>query len=359
MTRVIRLQPSGKEISCEEGETVLEALERAGYALPNNCRAGACGECKTRVLSGDFDQGFVLDMALSQEDKMAGFGLMCMAKPVSDVLEIDYGTSDAQPLLYPPVTNKAHVVVDKVRRAQALTELRLRPLGERLRYWPGQYVMLTDTDGRVPPRSYSIANAPRPDGELTLMVARHTKGQTSTWITNQLSEGDTVLISGPYGTFVGDVSLELPVLCLAGGTGIAPLLALTEAALRRGFSLPVAIWHSARTEQEVCTRGILSYWEKRYPNFSFRLVLTRELAQERSATVSSGKRIPVLLAEEQIDLSGHQVFISGSPGFVEDCRNAVLSRTASPTFVFTEAYFPRAQPDLPDPSRLIASAIAS
>jgi CDP-4-dehydro-6-deoxyglucose reductase len=49
--------------------TVLMALEKAGYALPNNCRAGACGECKVKVTSGQFDQGMVLDMALSQEER--------------------------------------------------------------------------------------------------------------------------------------------------------------------------------------------------------------------------------------------------------------------------------------------------
>ena len=44
--------------------------------MPNNCRAGACGECKTKVLDGAFDQGMVLDMALSQEDRANGYGLM-------------------------------------------------------------------------------------------------------------------------------------------------------------------------------------------------------------------------------------------------------------------------------------------
>ena len=45
----IRLFPSGKEVDCAGGDTVLAALEKAGYALQNNCRAGACGECKVRI----------------------------------------------------------------------------------------------------------------------------------------------------------------------------------------------------------------------------------------------------------------------------------------------------------------------
>ena len=58
MSRVT-IQPSGKTVEVASGDTVLMALEKAGYALPNNCRAGACGECKVKVLSGEYDQGMV------------------------------------------------------------------------------------------------------------------------------------------------------------------------------------------------------------------------------------------------------------------------------------------------------------
>ena len=97
MSATIRLQPSGHEVICDSGDTVLSALEKAGYIMPNNCRAGACGECKTKVLDGAFDQGMVLDMALSQEDRASGYGLMCMAKPLSPSLDIEFGTIDGTP----------------------------------------------------------------------------------------------------------------------------------------------------------------------------------------------------------------------------------------------------------------------
>jgi CDP-4-dehydro-6-deoxyglucose reductase len=101
MARII-MQPSGKSVDCAYGDTVLMALEKAGYALPNNCRAGACGECKVKVTTGQFDQGMVLDMALSQDERKQGYGLMCMAKPISEELVIEWGTLDAKPKLFPP-----------------------------------------------------------------------------------------------------------------------------------------------------------------------------------------------------------------------------------------------------------------
>jgi ferredoxin len=112
MARII-MQPSGKSVDCAYGDTVLMALEKAGYALPNNCRAGACGECKVKVTQGQFDQGMVLDMALSRRSASQGYGLMCMAKPISDELTIEWGTEDAKPKLFPPREDALFVVTDK------------------------------------------------------------------------------------------------------------------------------------------------------------------------------------------------------------------------------------------------------
>ena len=147
---------------------MLETLERAGYALQNNCRAGACGECKVKVTRGEFDQGMVLDMALSPAEREEGYGLMCMAKPLTDEIEIEWGTEDAQPKLFPPTENIRCVVTDRIERTPRIMELRIRPVGKQMRYWPGQYVMINDVDRKVTARCYSIANAPTNDGEIVL-----------------------------------------------------------------------------------------------------------------------------------------------------------------------------------------------
>lgn len=88
MARIL-LHPSGRVVPYEGGQSVLEALERAGFKPAHNCRSGACGECKTKVRSGAFDQGFVLDIALSDEDRAAGFALMCKATVQDGDLEIE------------------------------------------------------------------------------------------------------------------------------------------------------------------------------------------------------------------------------------------------------------------------------
>jgi CDP-4-dehydro-6-deoxyglucose reductase len=344
----IRLYPSGYEVECEAGGTVLSALEKAGYALPNNCRAGACGECKIKVRSGEFDQGMVLDMALSQAEREDGYGLMCMAKPLTDVLEIEWGTEDAQPKLFPPRENVSFVVVERMQRTPRIVELRLRPIGQPLRYWPGQYVIVDGADAGVHPRAYSIANAPRVDGEISLQIARVEEGTTSRWLHDEVKVGDRLKLSGPYGTFIGDPSAETPVLCLAAGTGLAPIMALAEAALSRGFRHPVTLLFSARTSEDLYDEGRLALWQVKHRNFKFNRTLTREEGDEPNG------RIPELLPEIFKDLSGHSVFVAGSPEFVESCIEVAKRLGAQDHLIHTEGFFEQQSPEVPDAERLMA-----
>ncbi len=346
----IRLHPSGAEVDCQDGDTVLHALERAGYALPNNCRAGACGECKVRVREGQFDQGMVLDMALSQDERKQGFGLMCMAKPLSDELVIEWGTEDAKPKLFAPRENVSFVLTDKVMRTPRIVELTLMPLGQALRFWPGQYVTLGGGRVGIPDRSYSIANAPRQDGAIVLQVARQDEGATSVWIHDELKVGDLVRLSGPCGTFIGDPAVDTPVLCLAAGSGLAPILSLAEAALRRGFSAPVALVFSARTKEDVYDQGLMAYWQMKYRNFRFIPTLTREQAQG-----FQHGHVPEILPELFPDLSGYSVFAAGSPAFVESCVAAAKTLGARSELLHTEGYFSQQQPELP-PTNLLLGA---
>jgi len=346
-TSRIKLYPSGHEVECKTGETVLSALEQAGYALPNNCRAGACGECKIKVRSGTFDQGMVLDMALSAEDRAEGYGLMCMAKPTAGVLEIEWGTDDAQPKLFPPREAVSFVVVDLLKRTSRILELRLRPLGNPLRYWPGQYVILGDSENEIPPRAYSIANAPGMDGEIMLQVSRVDDGTTSQWVHDHLQVGDRVKLSGPYGTFIGDPSAETPVLCLAAGSGLAPIMALAEAALARGFRQPVTLLFSAPGESDVYERGRLALWQARYRNFRFVTTLTRENSGDYQG------RITEILPGIFPDLTEYSIYIAGSTAFVGDCIDTVKGLGASESLLHTEGFHRQQSPESPPAGRLM------
>lgn len=270
---------------------------------------------------------FQLPAALSEGQAAQGDQRTDVDFPGTELSEIDYAdaldrASRLPAGVVPPRDNVECVAVDKIPRTPDIVELRLRPIGPLLRYRPGQYVEVHGPDAEE--GAYSVSNAPRRDGEMSLLVSRTKGGTVSGWIHDVLAAGDRIRLSGPYGTFVGDLARSGPLLCLAAGSGLAPILALAETALGRGYADPVTLLFSARTEDHLLAQGLLAHWEAQYPNF--RLVTTLTRSRVRG---SLHGRIPDVLYEVLPDLRGHQVFIAGSPEFVDACLAAVRGEGAA------------------------------
>ena len=219
-----------------------------------------------------------------------------------------------------------------------IRELLLAPEAAALPYRPGQYVLLNDRDYQVPPRSYSIANAPRADGSISLLVTRVPAGATSSWVHDRLTSGKTVLLTGPFGTFVPAADRSGPVLLLAAGSGLAPARALAEVLLDDQPGRPVTLFFSARTIADAIDHARFRDWDKTRPAFRYLLTLTRTPGAPRH------RHIPYLLADAVGSLTGWEVFASGPPGFVTGCAAAAQSLGAEPAAVHTEEFFADPQP---------------
>jgi len=239
----------------------------------------------------------------------------------------------------PPMSfEEPYEVIGIEHRTPTIVALWLRPLGSVLEYLPGEYVLLEDRDRMVPPRSFSIANASRSDGLISLLVTRVPHGDTSTWVHEQLRLGETISISGPYGTFVDDPTSTRPVLYMAAGSGLAPIRALIEGALSSGARRSLTLIFSARTEADVIDSPRLERWQAEQPQFRFIRTLTR------GAGPPPRGRIPALLPTLYTDLSDHDLFIAGAPGFVLACAAAGDALGARRERVHTEVFFVEPQP---------------
>jgi len=333
MKKII-LSPSLTQLEIEDHETVLTGLERHGFVMPNNCRAGACGECKVKVLDGTYDQGFILDMALSQEDRAQGMGLMCMAKVTSETLTIDFQKDNTLSKLPTPNEFISFIVTEKLPVTPTILRLKMRPLKETLRFWPGQYISLGNDSLKIPYRSYSIANTPNNDGEIVLYITKKENGATSVFIHEKLKVGDEIFVHGPYGTFIGDPKTELPVLCIANGSGLAPIMSLATAALfRGGFRFPAHILFSARTQADLFELGHFKFLEKKYRNFKFIPTLTREKVEG----IRHG-RVTSILSELYPALDYYSIYIAGSSDFVSDVSDLCLKLGAKPENIHLEKF---------------------
>lgn len=340
---------TGESYACPAGVALLDAGLAAGLHIPHSCRGGACGTCKARVVAGAVDHGWVMSFAITDEEKAEGFCLTCQSKPATAQIVLQM----VNPML---PRESASVVVPAEMEAQVLAAHKVTPTVLRLALAPpptmrfafhaGQNLELV-VPGLDQPRPYSMAHAPSaegtaPDGQLAFYVTRHDQGRASGWLHDSVRPGDVLTVRGPYGEFHlprGD----LPVLGLAGSTGLSPVLSLIEQALADGLAAPAKLIVSVRERREVFALEALSALARRYANFTFGFTLTREMDAGGPWLVG---RVPEILAREQPDLSRTRVLIAGAPGFVDDVRAAALLRGAAPDAVAIDSFVSR-QPIAP------------
>src|SRR6516225_3959380 len=122
---------------------------------------------------------------------------------------------------------------------------------------PGQHVdvRLTAEDGYQAERSYSIASPPEEAPRVTLTVERIDDGEVSPYLTEDLRIGDKLELRGPIGGyFVWEARLGGPLLLVAGGSGIVPLMAMLRHRAAAGSTVATRLLYSSRSLEDVIYR---------------------------------------------------------------------------------------------------------
>ncbi len=148
--------------------------------------------------------------------------------------------------------------------------------------WPGHQagqhvdVRLTAPDGYQTERSYSIASAPEDSDQVALAVERLDDGEVSPYLVDELGVGDQLELRGPIGGyFVWSVEVGGPLLLVAGGSGIAPLMAMLRYRAARGSRVPTRLLYSSRSPEDVIYRSELDQLAARADGFEVFHTLTR------------------------------------------------------------------------------------
>ena len=314
----------GASFSAPEDRTLLDAALAAGLHLEHSCRTGRCGTCKTRLLSGSV-KTIAADSCLSAADRQAGWVLTCADAAAGDVsLQAEnlarLAGIDARtlPARLDSITHLAHDVVHVV--------LRLPPASP-LKFLPGQYINVIGDGGLR--RSYSLAEAPRADGKLELMIRRVDGGAMSAYWFDKAKPNDLLRIDGPRGTFFLRDVAGLDLRLLATGTGIAPIRALlTELAALAAEAQPrsVRLYWGGRTPHDL-------FWQP--PQGTDHVpVLSRADAQWSGAR---GHVQDVMLAQDA-DLARTQVYACGSPAMIDSARASLTAAGLHEAAFFSDAF---------------------
>ncbi len=214
---------TGRSFVADPALSILDAARAAGVTLEYSCRTGRCGICKAPVLSGETVLLRPEDESLSPDEAAQGLVLTCCRAATGDV------TLDVEPLdriagLEIRTMPARIVAIERLASNIVRVTLKTPPVSP-LRFLAGQYVDVIAGGVR---RSYSLANAPRGDHLLELVVKRYPRGILSEYWFERAQPNDLIRIEGPFGTFFLRDDGPTNIVFLATGTGIAPVKALLE-----------------------------------------------------------------------------------------------------------------------------------
>jgi ferredoxin-NADP reductase len=208
--------------------------------------------------------------------------------------------------------------------------------------WPGHLagqhvdVRLTAEDGYFAQRSYSIASAPG-GARLELTVQRIADGEVSPYLTGVMAPGDRLELRGPVGYwFVWRPEPAAPLLLVAGGSGIVPLMAMIRAHAAAGSTAPLRLIYSVRTPADVIYASELSE-RTAASQLSVTYLYTRAApAGMPAGRISAG----VLAGAAWPPADKPAVFVCGPSGFVEAAASLLVEAGHDPAAIRTERFGP-------------------
>lgn len=325
--RATRATINATTVDVAPGQTLLQAALQAGIEFPHSCRVGGCATCKCRLLDGRVRELTDTSYLLSDQDFARRTILACQSVPLSDLrIEVDLPAADAPRR----VTGR---VIGQERLTPDITRLRVQ-LDQALAYRGGQYAQLGLAGLPGVHRSYSFANAARPDGQVSFFVRQVSGGALSTHVNQHDLIGTAVTVEGPHGDFWLREGAA-PMLLVAGGSGLAPLLALLQETLATGVRRPVTLLFGARGPQDLYALDEIETIARQWPErFRFVSVLSAvppgaEWAGERGLVTD---HIPAFLED------GAHAYLCGPPAMVDAAVAALRARGVAAEHIHADRF---------------------
>ena len=334
MSYQLTLEPLGATIEVEEGQTILDAALRQGIYIPHACGHGLCGTCKVTIESGEVDHGAANPFALLDFERDEGKTLACCATLQADTtIEADIDEDPDAEII--PVQDFQSVVSRIVDLTPTIKAIYLK-LDKPLHFQAGQYVQL-QVPGVEGGRAFSIANSPqqvKAKGEIELNVRIVKDGKATQWLHHQLKEGDPLKLSGPYGRFLVRKSAQMPVVFMAGGSGLSSPRSMILDMLATGSQVPMTLVYGQRSQDELYYDSEFKALAAEHANFTY----VPALSEGSSADVAQGFVHEVAKAHFKGDFSGHKAYLCGPPAMIEACISTLMQGRLYERDMYTEKF---------------------
>ncbi|MBW3638989.1 MAG: 2Fe-2S iron-sulfur cluster binding domain-containing protein [Actinobacteria bacterium] len=340
----VRFEPVGIEIEVDESQTVLRAAAEQGIMLMHGCKEGQCAACKSFLLEGeDVEHDSYSTFALPDSEKDEGFTLLCRAHVYEDVtIELlNYDEEMIRSGL--PIQNTIGTVVSNESVTHDIRHLVLAvPPDADFRFFPGQYVDIS-IPGSGDSRSFSMANiSAKESGQLEFIIKCYPDGVFSGYLANELSVGDELPISGPFGVFTLRDS-QSDLVFVGGGAGMAPILSVLRSLAERDPNRKATYYYGARGKRDLCFEDELRALKQELPNFTYVPALS-EPADGDDWDGEVGLITDVVRKHEQ-DLRRADAYVCGPPPMVEAAIELLGELGAPSNRIFYDKFTSTGEPD--------------
>ena len=318
---------NGEPVAVQPGETLLHAALRHGIDFPHGCRVGGCASCKCRLVSGQVRELTETGYILSDEELDAGFILACQSEPRGEVeIEVDLAAQQARQRVRGRVVEQQPLTHDITRLVVQLEQ--------SLPYKAGQYADLSFDLLPQHARSFSFATRQQPDAQVSFFIRKVQGGVLTSAVHSRALVGESVTREGPLGDFYLRPA-RAPLLLVAGGSGLAPILALLEEALATGGERPVTLLFGARAERDLYAleqiNSLAGQWNA---SFNFVPVLS-DAALDASWR---GVRGQVTELIGQYLAGGSHAYLCGPPGMIDSAIRVLLNAGVAREHIYFDRF---------------------
>jgi ferredoxin-NAD(P)+ reductase (naphthalene dioxygenase ferredoxin-specific) len=206
-------------------------------------------------------------------------------------------------------------------------------LAKPIEFSAGQYATVQFSPEHI--RPYSMAGL-HDDGDWEFQIRRVPDGRVTAFVFDELHVGASLRISGPLGTAYLRQKHTGPMLCVGGGTGLAPVLSIVRGALAAGMQNPIHLYFGVRSVEDVYDADRLHALAAAHPNVSVHIVVATGAAEAglRSGLVTDA------IENDLIDLTGWRAYLCGAPAMVDALNLLVTRLGVEPGHVHADAFYP-------------------
>jgi len=201
-------------------------------------------------------------------------------------------------------------------------------------------IRLTAADGYQAQRSYSIASEPEQEGEIELTVERIADGEVSAFLHDELVTGDRLEMRGPIGGyFVWEATMTEPVILIAGGSGVVPLMSMIRHRTAARAQTPTRLLYSSRTFEDILYYDELEKLNAEGNGLEIFHTLTRS---QPAGWKGYSRRMDERMLKDLVQPFAEtaQVFICGPTLLVESAANTLVEIGLRPGQIRTERFGP-------------------